>query len=243
VVPKVYRRTELVNSASEAGLLGELGEDVAGAAGGQPAAPLVEEQGGVGAGAGPGAAFDQPGREVLAQLGMDRDLAAALPPGRARDPQALAGGDAHVVDVESDGLADAEAGVERDQGEDPVAGVRAALHGAQPLGGLPRLKRTRRGRGQVQAGHVGDTEAAAGVEVGGRGEHGFDRGRFALDRLQMGARNYRGRLTCGQRLRPGVRHGHSLASESTRQRQRCQIQEWIRPSVPRPGCARPSSLR
>jgi hypothetical protein len=65
----------------------------------QTAAASVEKQG-WGVGAGPVGAFVQPAREGGSQLWVDWDLADLL--ARAEDPQdALARGQAHVVDVES----------------------------------------------------------------------------------------------------------------------------------------------
>src|SRR5664279_4740697 len=52
------------------------------------------------------------------------------------DDLALAGPELDVGGVQGDGLADAQAGVERDQGDDAVAGVEPAFDGAQPPGGV-----------------------------------------------------------------------------------------------------------
>jgi hypothetical protein len=57
--------------------VGDGGDDVVRALDGQPAAALVEKQGGA-VGAGPVGAFGQPAREGGAQLGVDRDLADLL---------------------------------------------------------------------------------------------------------------------------------------------------------------------
>jgi hypothetical protein len=53
----------------------------------------------------------------------------------------VAGGQPHVVDVEGDDLADAQAGVVRQQRDDRVAGVGVFLDGAQPGAGYQPVER------------------------------------------------------------------------------------------------------
>jgi len=98
----------------EVGAGGDGPDDVAGATDRQPLPAAVEQQRGAGVGAGPAGAFVEPGLQVGAQLGVDRQVArgGAL----AADAQgAFPGGQAHVVGVECDGLADAQPGVDRQQ--------------------------------------------------------------------------------------------------------------------------------
>ncbi len=96
--------------AVEVGIGGDGGDDVAGAAGREPAASLVEEQCRP-VRAGPVASFGQPVGEYGTQRRVEGDLADLF--ALAEDAKgALAGGDLDVVDVQADGLGDAGAGVE-----------------------------------------------------------------------------------------------------------------------------------
>lgn len=113
----------------EPGVGGECGEDVVGAAGGEAPAAGVEEQGRCLARGGPGGAGLQLAGERVAELGVDADLAIPLALAGADDQPALAGGEADVVDVEGDSLAEAPARIARDEGPRPVVRARAVLHG------------------------------------------------------------------------------------------------------------------
>lgn len=105
----------------QGGAGGDPGDDVVGGSDTEPATALVEEQGGAVGGAGPVGAFVEPAGDGGAELRVDGDLAGSL--AFAVDAQgAFAGGEADVVDVEGDDLADAGAGVEGDEGEGLVPG-------------------------------------------------------------------------------------------------------------------------
>jgi hypothetical protein len=93
------------------GGIGDGVDDVVGAAGGQPVAAAVEQQGGAGVGAAPVGAFVvDPQGEVGAQGGVDGDLPVAAALAGADDDQAFAGGQVDVVEVEGDDLAQARPG-------------------------------------------------------------------------------------------------------------------------------------
>ncbi len=71
---------------AEAGLVGDREQDVVGAAGGEPVAAAVEDEGGVGLRAGPSRTFFvDPQCEFGAELGVDGDLAVAAALARAHD--------------------------------------------------------------------------------------------------------------------------------------------------------------
>ena len=77
---KVWRPTWAVMcSSSRLAAGGDGPDDVAGAADRQPLPAAVEQQRGAGGGAGPAGAFVEPGLQVGAQLGVDRDKSRALP--------------------------------------------------------------------------------------------------------------------------------------------------------------------
>src|SRR6266516_5618655 len=156
------------------------------AAGREPAASLVEEQCRP-VRAGPVASFGQPVGEYGTQRRVEGDLADLF--ALAEDAKgALAGGDLDVVDVQADGLGDAGAGVERDQGEGLVARGGALLDRAQEPHRRPAAQGAWRGLGEIGAGGVRGAQAAAGVEVVDRGQGVVDGARGAFgDGLQVGA--------------------------------------------------------
>jgi hypothetical protein len=87
----------------------------------------VEQQRRAGAGAGPAGAFvTDPQGEVLAQPGVHGDLAVAAALAGPHGDQALAGRQLYVGQVQGDGLAEAQPGVKRQQGDHPVAGTASA---------------------------------------------------------------------------------------------------------------------
>jgi hypothetical protein len=73
----------------------------------------------------------EPNLEAAAQNGMEGDLAVVAALAVADDQVALAGGGTYVAEIEGADLAEAQPGVEPDQGELPVAGG-SVLGGAQP---------------------------------------------------------------------------------------------------------------
>jgi hypothetical protein len=118
---------------------------------------------------------------------MDRDLADSF--AFAVDPQgSLAGGEADVVDIEADDLADLRASVERGESKGLVARRRAGLDGPQVAQLVSLAEGTRCRCRQVEPGGAGCSEVAADVEVGDRGERVVDRRGAAFeDGLEVGA--------------------------------------------------------
>ncbi len=93
---------------------------------------------------------------------MDRDLTDSF--ALAVDTKdSLAGGDADVVDVEGDDLADAGPGVERDERERLVAGRGTALDGSQVAQLVFLGEGTGCRRGQLEPGGAGGSEVPADV--------------------------------------------------------------------------------
>jgi hypothetical protein len=70
-----------------------------------------------------GAFVVDPNREVVAQRGVGGDLAVAAALARADDDCSFASGQLHVGQVQDNGFAQAQPGVEGQQRQDPVAGL------------------------------------------------------------------------------------------------------------------------
>ncbi|MFC0624569.1 hypothetical protein [Kribbella deserti] len=66
-----------------------------------------------------------------------------------------------MVEVASDDFAETQPGVERDEGQDPVAGVDPAFDGPQPAGDVAVGQCPGRGLGQVEAAYVEGAGAEA----------------------------------------------------------------------------------
>src|SRR5216683_1105307 len=161
----------------ESGVLGDGGEHAGGAAGRQPATATIQEEGLRIAAAGPGTTLIQPVLQRLAQWDGDRHRAnlAALPvdhelasPRRETD----------VVDVECDGVADPQPGIQGKEGQRPVPDTRPGLDGADPPDLGVVTEGAGRGLGQVIAGDAGLAQTTPDVEVvqGGEGVVGVPDG-------------------------------------------------------------------
>jgi hypothetical protein len=146
------------------------GEDIARTAPGRPAAAAVQEQRPLPAGTRPSAAGIDPVLEQEAKLRVDRHLA-DLGPLAVDDQDALAGRQPHVVDVQGDGIADAQPCVERAEGERAIADVGPLTYGAQPPDLRVGVKRPGCGPGEIVMGDISLAEPASRVEVveGGQG--------------------------------------------------------------------------
>ena len=115
-----------------------------------------------------------PDPELDAQLRVHGDFPVAATLSRSDHEQALSLRQVDVGHVEGHRLADAQARIEGDQGEDPVPGAEAALDRTQPPGGLTRQQRPWRPLWQVEPPDVRDPKPPADVEVRDRGEHRAD---------------------------------------------------------------------
>ena len=115
----------------QARVRGDGGEDIARTALRQAAAAAVEEQRPLPVGVRPSAAGIDPVLKQGAKLRVDRHLAdlAAL---AVDDQDALAGRQPYVVEVQCDGIADAQSCVEGGEGERAIADVGPLTYGAQP---------------------------------------------------------------------------------------------------------------
>src|SRR5918999_5832877 len=158
-----------------------------GGAGGQAAAAVIEEKGGIVAGALPGGAIVDPFRQDGAEFAVQRDFAIGAVSASADDQMGVAGREVDVADVEADGFADAGAGVERGEGDRLVPQRRAVGFPKKPE--LVAFTQHPRGvPGDVKPFRGGGARPTSAVEVIDRDQMRVDGGRFALGHYgQVGA--------------------------------------------------------